>query len=64
MAGAPVYRGQPDATFTPLGDEHGLLILVPQGRVWYPNTGQPAQALPLAVRVEGAGAPATLEFGE
>ncbi|HYF64783.1 MAG TPA: hypothetical protein VD886_18305, partial [Herpetosiphonaceae bacterium] len=61
--GAPVYRGQPDAAFTPLGDEHGLLILVQQGRIWYPNTGLPARALPLTVLVERAGAPITLEFG-
>jgi catechol-2,3-dioxygenase len=64
LTGAPVYRGQPDATFTPLGDEHGLLILVPQGRVWYPNTGRPARPLPLTAQVEGAGAPVTLEFGD
>jgi catechol-2,3-dioxygenase len=61
--GAPAYRGKPDATFTPLGDEHGLLILVPQGRIWYPNTGQPAASLPLTVQVECAAIPFTLSFG-
>ena len=62
QTGALVYQGKPDATFTPLGDEHGLLILVPQGRMWYPNTGQPAESLPLTVRVESDAIPITLFF--
>ncbi|WP_019586244.1 VOC family protein [Deinococcus apachensis] len=42
--GLPVYReGSP--TFTPLGDEEGLLIVVQAGRGWFP-VGDPAWPLP------------------
>lgn len=34
----PVY-GVPSTTFTALGDENGLLIVVPVGREWFPHTG-------------------------
>jgi catechol-2,3-dioxygenase len=37
----PFYH-TPSESFTALGDEDGLLILVPAGREWYPRTGLPA----------------------
>jgi catechol-2,3-dioxygenase len=40
-------------TFTPLGDEHGLLIVVQQGRIWFPDTGK--AAVPAAVVINGWG---------
>lgn len=49
----PVY-GQASPTFTALGDEEGLLIVVPVGRGWFP-TGEPARPLPFALRAHGGG---------
>jgi len=34
----PPYRGL-DSSFTTMGDAHGLAILVPKEREWYPSTG-------------------------
>lgn len=50
--GDGVYK-EGDPTFTPVGDEHGLLIVVQRGRIWFPNTGKPAQHLPIRARVQG-----------
>lgn len=36
--GVPEYRPASEQ-FAPLGDEHGLLIVVPQGREWFPGKG-------------------------
>ena len=36
-------------TFIPVGNENGLLIIVQEGRVWFPNTGIPAQISPVSV---------------
>ena len=52
--GAPVYRGPGSDTFAPVGDEHGLLIVVQRGRVWFPDTGKPAEHLPTTAIVAGA----------
>ncbi len=46
--GTPVY-GDPSPTFTALGDANGLLILVPKGRIWFPDTGIPAESLAVHV---------------
>lgn len=40
--GLPAYRPVGE-TFGALGDIHGLLILVPEGREWYPETGVTAR---------------------
>lgn len=45
-----VFKQQPNETFTPLGDDHGLLILPVKGRIWIPNSGVPARLLPVKVR--------------
>jgi catechol-2,3-dioxygenase len=46
--GLPLY--QPGSSiFAPIGDEHGLLIVVKHGRIWFPNTGKPALHVPLSV---------------
>ena len=39
--------GSPSVSFAPLGDEHGLLILVPLGRIWFPETGIAAAPAPV-----------------
>lgn len=50
--GAPVYDGAGSDTFTAVGDEHGLLIVVKVGRIWYPDTGIAATAAPVSALVE------------
>ena len=47
-----VFRGEPDETFTPVGDNDGLFILPVVNRIWYPNIGVPARLLPIKVKVE------------
>ena len=49
--GVSVYKQEPNETFTPVGDENGLLILPVQNRIWMPDSGVPARMLP--VRIEG-----------
>ena len=44
-----VYRGSQDEAFTALGDDHGLLIVVKQGRAWFPDTGKEAGLYPVTV---------------
>lgn len=54
--GAGAY-GDVSPTFHPIGqvthDYAALFIVVPAGRIWFPDTGVPAAALP--VRVQGQG---------
>lgn len=52
LLGAQPYS-ESSASFAPIGDERGLLILVKTGRVWFPETGIPAARLPLTVRADG-----------
>ncbi|MBZ0288398.1 MAG: glyoxalase/bleomycin resistance/dioxygenase family protein [Anaerolineae bacterium] len=47
--GLDVYDGAGSDTFTAVGDEDGLFIVVKRGRVWYPNTGIRAEVLPVSV---------------
>ncbi|HUS15232.1 MAG TPA: hypothetical protein VM536_09470 [Chloroflexia bacterium] len=58
--GVPVYNGPGSDTFTPVGDAEGLFIVVKQGRIWVPDTGIPAELLPVQVTVEASGAGQTL----
>lgn len=46
------YVDETSETFTPVGNEDGLFITVKQGRIWYPNTGIPAQFLPVRVNFQ------------
>jgi catechol 2,3-dioxygenase-like lactoylglutathione lyase family enzyme len=50
--GVSVYKQDVNDTFTPIGDEDGLLILPVENRIWYPNTGVPARLLDIKVNVE------------
>jgi catechol-2,3-dioxygenase len=45
----PVYDGQGSDSFTAVGDEDGLIIVVKRGRVWYPETGVHADLYPVTV---------------
>jgi len=54
QTGAPIYNEPGSDTFTPVGDEHGLLIVVQRGRVWFPDTGKPAEHLPITAIITGA----------
>lgn len=63
QTGASVYQGPGSDTFTPVGDEHGLLIVVQRGRIWIPDTGKPAEHLPVRALVAGDGdQPIALHF--
>ena len=46
------YKDESSETFTAVGDAEGLFITVKQGRIWYPNTGIPAQLLPVCVHFQ------------
>jgi catechol 2,3-dioxygenase-like lactoylglutathione lyase family enzyme len=45
-----VFKGEANETFTPVGDDNGLLILPIQLRIWMPDSGVPAKLLPIKVR--------------
>lgn len=51
--GISVYKQEPNETFTPVGDEHGLFILPVKDRIWMPDSGVPARLLPVRVRGDG-----------
>ncbi len=48
-----VYRSRSD-NFTAVGDEEGLFVVVKRGRAWFPDTGIPAEALPIVAVVRDA----------
>lgn len=53
--GISVFRQEPSETFTPVGDDHGLLILPIRNRIWIPNSGLPATLNPVKVMGEANG---------
>lgn len=63
LTGAIPYRWSGNPTFTPVGDEHGLLIVVQRGRVWFPSVDVTAECLPVTVSVTTETGPRTLSFG-
>ena len=50
-----VFKQEPNATFTPVGDDNGLFILPIKDRIWIPNSGVPAKLLPVKVLGEANG---------
>ena len=50
-----VFNQQPNETFTPVGDDDGLLIIPIKDRIWIPNSGVPATLLPVKVKGEANG---------
>jgi catechol-2,3-dioxygenase len=53
MLGLPYFSRQPaDPRFTALGDDEGLLLLVPPGRAWFPTTTAVSAVYPVEVELE------------
>jgi catechol 2,3-dioxygenase-like lactoylglutathione lyase family enzyme len=48
-----VYDGAGSDTFTAVGADDGLFIVVRRGREWYPDTGAAAVLQPLSMRLAG-----------
>ncbi|MGB1288977.1 MAG: VOC family protein [Aggregatilineales bacterium] len=59
-----VYSGYGSETFTAMGDEHGLLILVPNGRIWMPTEGtiHECRAYPVKTKIQVAGLQKVLQL--
>jgi catechol-2,3-dioxygenase len=55
--GLSVFMQEPNATFTPVGDDDGLFILPIKDRIWMPDSGVPAKLLPVKVQCEVNGKP-------
>jgi catechol-2,3-dioxygenase len=51
--GITTYDGAGSEAFSAVGDETGLFIVVRQGRIWYPETGIPADLSPVRVTILG-----------
>ena len=60
--GSTPYHWSGNPSFTPVGDEHGLFIVVECGRIWFPDTGVAAEHLPVTAVVENDGRITTLTF--
>ncbi len=52
--GVGVFDAGDGETFTALGDDYGLFIVVKQGRAWFPTADQLADFYPLGVTLRGA----------
>lgn len=57
----PVFDGDGSDVFTAIGNNNGLLIVVPLGREWFPNSRVDAEDLPLKIVFEH-GSAHTLEL--
>ena len=63
--GIPIWRGEGSDSFTVVGDEHGLFIVVKDGRVWMGTVNQTADILPTEFTIEDIAAshqPADLPY--
>ncbi|WIB76234.1 hypothetical protein DEJ28_11170 [Curtobacterium sp. MCPF17_002] len=60
-AGVAPYANAPTAEFAPVGDVHGLLVLVSPGRSWYPTLDRGPSSAPVVVDI---GLGATLELAD
>jgi catechol-2,3-dioxygenase len=49
-----VFDAGDGETFTALGDDYGLFIIVRQGRAWFPTSDQLADLYPMGVTLRGA----------
>lgn len=59
----PIYQGDVlSSMFATLGDEQGLLIVVQEGRLWFPDEVVAAQIVPLAVTLRHDNETQTLSF--
>jgi len=62
--GEPIYDGAGSSTFTAVGDEHGLFIVVKRGRIWFPETGVAAEPVPIHVITEALDGPMEWNFND
>jgi catechol 2,3-dioxygenase-like lactoylglutathione lyase family enzyme len=53
--GLSVFKQEPNESFTPVGDDDGLLILPVKDRIWMPDSGVPAKLLPVEVQGKSNG---------
>ena len=53
--GISPYKQEPNESFTPVGDDNGLLILPRRDRIWMPDSDVPAKLLPVRVGLDVAG---------
>ena len=51
--GIPVWRGHGSETFSMMGTETGLLIVVQEGRYWLPTNDTPALPIPTQIMMQG-----------
>jgi catechol-2,3-dioxygenase len=49
------FKGQRSEEFTAMGDDEGLFIIVKRDRIWRPDSGIPAELLPVDVTVDAGG---------
>lgn len=61
LHGLDPYANQPGPDFAPVGDVHGLLILVSPGRQWFPTLDRAPSSAPVVVDL---GLGATVELAE
>jgi hypothetical protein len=54
LTGDGAFHWSPPTDFAPVGDAHGLFIVVRTGRVWFPDTGVAAAPLPFVADVRCA----------
>jgi catechol-2,3-dioxygenase len=54
--GLPIFDGEGSDSFTAIGDDEGLFIVVPVGRMWFPETGVAAELYPADVVLDTEGA--------
>ncbi len=59
--GIPLFSGD-NESFTAAGDDNGLLIIVPEGRNWFPNC-PPAKIYPITLELSGI-KDSALAFGD
>jgi len=52
-AGLEIYGGVSNDDFSPVGDVHGLLILVTAGRAWMPTDSHRSTMAPLEIEIAG-----------
>ena len=52
-AGSVPFGGPGSGTFSAVGDDEGLLVLVAPGRSWFPTPDHPARPAPLVLDVSG-----------
>ena len=63
QTGVKAYR-EPSDMFAPVGDEHGLFIVVKRGRVWFNSQDRRAELYPAQAEIEAAGRHYTVDVAD